>query len=442
MVAVFLVYQPAWRGGFLWDDGAHVTRPELRSWHGLYRMWFEVGATQQYYPVLYTAFWVEHRLWGDATLGYHLLNIALHAAAALMVALILRRLAIPGAYLAAAIFALHPVQVESVAWMSEQKNTLSAVFYLGAALFYLRFDRTRKTSSYGCAFGLFLLGLLSKTVTATLPAALLLIFWWQHGRLSWKKDVLPLAPFFLVGAVAGVFTAWVERKLLGAEGADFELTVLDRGLLAGRVIWFYLGKLVWPADLLFVYPRWHVSQAVWWQYLFPAAALLLTVLLWVTRRRWRGPLAGWLFFVGTLFPVLGFCNVYPFIYSYVADHFQYLASLGIITLVSAVAVLLLERWGLNHRPRGHLLCLVLLAGLGYLTFQQSRMYGDIETLYRATMDGNPGCWMAPNNLGTILADRGQIQDAIVQYRRALEIKPDFVGALNNLGNALAGSGKS
>ena len=441
VVAVFLVYQPAWQGGFLWDDQWHVTRPELRSWQGLSRMWFEPGATQQYYPLLYSAFWVEYRLWGEATLGYHWVSIALHAVAALLVALVLRRLAVPGAYLAAAIFALHPVHVESVAWITEQKNTLSAVLYLAAALSYLRFDRTRKTLSYGWALGLFLLSVLSKTVTVTLPAALLVIFWWQRGRLSWKKDVLPLAPFFLVGAAVGILVAWVEIRLVGAEGTPFELTLLERGLLAGRAIWFYLGKLVWPADLLFVYPRWHVSQAVWWQYLFPAAALLVLVLLWRLRRRWRGLLAGWLFFVGTLFPLLGFCNVYLFIYTYVADHFQYLASLGIITLLSAGAALLLERCGLWHRPGGYLLCLGLLAGLGSLTFQQSRMYSDIETLYRATLAGNPDCWMAHNNLGDALAGQGRTDEAIVEYRRSLELKPGFAGAHCNLGSALASRGQ-
>ena len=353
VLAVLFVYQPAWHGGFIWDDDAHVTRPELRSWHGLYRIWFDLGATQQYYPLLHSAFWLEHKLWGDATLGYHLVNILLHATAAVLVALILRRLAIPGAYLAAAIFALHPVQVESVAWITELKNTLSAVFYLGAMLVYLRFDQTRKTPLYWWALGLFVLGLLSKTVTATLPAALLVIFWWRQGRLSWRRDVVPLLPFFGLGAAAGVLTAWVERKLIGAEGAAFELTIIERCLIAGRAIWFYLGKLVWPAELIFIYPRWHVSQAIWWQYLFPAAALLLLAVLWGLRRRWRGPLAGLLFFVGTLLPVLGFCNVYPFIYSFVADHFQYLASLGMITLASAGVALLLERWRLWGRPAAY-----------------------------------------------------------------------------------------
>ena len=368
---MFLVYQPAWQGGFIWDDEGHVTRPELRSWQGLCRIWFNLGATQQYYPLLHSAFWTEHILWGDATLGYHLLNIALHALAALLVAWILRRLAVPGAYLAAAIFALHPVQVESVAWITELKNTLSGVFYLGAALLYLRFDETRQRRLYLGALGLFVLGLLSKTVTATLPAALLVVFWWRRGRLSWRRDVLPLTPFFVLGAAAGVFTAWVERKLIGAEGAAFELSLIQRFLLGGRAVWFYLGKLLWPAKLLFIYPRWQLSQAVWWQYLFPAGALLLLAVLWGLRGRWRGPLAGLLFFVGTLFPVLGFCNVYPFIYSYVADHFQYLASLGIITLVAAGAALLLERWRLWRRPAGNVLCLALLATLAGLSWRQS-----------------------------------------------------------------------
>ena len=209
-----------------------------------------------------------------------------------MVALVLRRLAIPGAYLAAAIFALHPVQVESVAWITELKNTLSAVFYLGAAIAYLRFDEERSEPMYRWALVLFVLGLLSKTVTATLPAALLVVFWWRRGRLSWQRDVRPLLPFFALGAAAGVFTAWVERTLIGAKGAAFDLTLVERGLIAGRAVWFYLGNLFWPANLVFIYPRWNVSQTVWWQYLYPAAALLLAVALWRLRGRWRGPLAG------------------------------------------------------------------------------------------------------------------------------------------------------
>ena len=441
VAAVLMVYQPAWQGGLVWDDDAHVTKPELRSWHGLYRIWFHLGATQQYYPLLHSAFWVEHRLWGDATLGYHLVNILLHAAAAVLVALVLRRLKVPGAYLAAAIFALHPVHVESVAWITEQKNTLSAVFYLGAMLVYLHFDQARKTSLYCCALGLFVLGLLSKTTAATLPAALLVIFWWQRGRLSWRRDVLPLVPFLVPGAMAGLFTAWVERKLIGAEGAAFALTIVERCLLAGRAIWFYLGKLLWPTELIFIYPRWQVSQTVWWQYLFPAAALLLLVGCWALRRWWRGPLAGLLFFVGTLFPVLGFCNVFPFVFSFVADHFQYLASLGVITLASAGATLLLGRWGFRNHPAGYVAGVLLLATLGTLTWRQSRMYSDIESLYLTTLDRNPNCWMIHHNLGVLLATRDRIDEAIAHYQKALEIKPDHVHSLNHLGVAFFGQGR-
>ena len=442
IVAVFLVYQPAWQGGFIWDDSAHVTCPELRSWYGLFRIWFDLGATQQYYPLLHSVFWVQSWLWGDATLGYHLVNILLHAMAAVMVALILRRLEIPGAYLAAAIFALHPVHVESVAWITELKNTLSAVFYLGSAMVYLRFDQQRRTPLYLWALGLFVLGLLSKTVTATLPAALLVIFWWQRGRLSWKKDVLPLLPFFLLGATAGIFTAWVERTMIVAQqGSAYAIPALERILIAGKAIWFYLGKLFWPVNLIFIYPRWETSQAAAWQYLFPAAAFAFVVALWALRRRWRGPLAGLLFFVGTLFPVLGFLNVFPFIYSFVADHFQYLASLGIITLVAAGIAMLLKRLQLWRRPAGYAICVLLLLTLATLTWRQSRMYTDIETLYTTTIDLNPKCWMAYTNRGNAYKDLGNYRQAIEDYNEAIRLKADLFQAYYDRGNTYGQHGQ-
>jgi protein O-mannosyl-transferase len=441
-LAVFIVYQPVWHGGFIWDDNAHVTRPDLRSWQGLYRIWFDMGATQQYYPMLHSAFWIEHKIWGDATLGYHLTNILQHVIAAVLLAIILRRLSIPGAYLAAAIFALHPVHVESVAWITEQKNTLSAVFYLGSALAYLHFDESRDKRLYAVALVLFVLGLLSKTVTATLPAALLVIFWWQRGKLSWRRDVWPLVPFFVLGAAAGCFTAWLERALGGAEGADFDLTIIERCLLAGRVVWFYLGKLFWPSELLFIYPRWKISQNLGSQYLFPALLLLLLGILWCFRLRWRGPLAGVLYFVGTLFPVLGFFNVYPFMYSYVADHFQYLASLGIIVMASSGIFWVLNRYRLWGTQKGDAACLILLSVLACLTWQHCRMYADVKTLYRTTIDRNPTCWMAYNNLALIYIGHGQIDEGIAYLEKALELRPQFAQAHTNLGIILAARGKT
>ncbi len=355
-----VAYWPALQGKPLWDDDAHLTKPELQSISGLGRIWTDPHATQQYYPLLHSAFWFEHAAFGDATLGYHLANVLLHATDAILLVLILTRLGIPGAPLAGLLFAVHPVCVESVAWISEQKNTLSLAFYLLSALAYLKFDalRGRRQASryYALALVLFVFALLAKTVTATLPAALLVVFWWQRGRLGWKRDVLPLVPWFALAAVCGAVTAVVERKLIGAEGAQFDLTLVERCLLAGRVVWFYLGKLVWPADLAFIYRRWNVGADAGAWTLALAAAALLTAALWLVRGRSRGPLAAWLFFVGSLFPALGFFNVYPFVFSFVADHFQYLACIGILTGASAGAATALARaprrfqaagWGLG-----------------------------------------------------------------------------------------------
>ena len=441
LIAVIFVYQPVWHGKPIWDDDAHLTPPGLRSSQGLARIWIEPGATQQYYPLVHSIFWVEYKLWGDSTLGYHLINILLHTFSALLLWKILRRLQVPGAYLAAAIFALHPVCVESVAWISEIKNTLSGAFYLSAALVYLRFDRTRNWRFYFVTLGLFLLGLMSKTVIATLPAALLVVFWWQRGKLSWKQDVLPLIPFFVAGIGAGLFTAWVEWKFVGARGSGYNFSVIERLLIAGRAIWFYLGKLVWPVDLVFIYPRWHVSQTVWWQYLFPITALLVSAGLWLLSRRNRAPLAAWLFFGGTLFPALGFFNVYPFCYSFVADHFQYLAGVGPITLAAAGIAIYFRSLMNKQQFLEPIVCGTLLLVLGVSSWRHSGMYTDIETLWRTTIARNPDCWLANNNLGSCLYKEERVEEAVEHYQKAIECKPDYPEAHYNLGEVCWRQGK-
>jgi len=422
----------------LWDDSGHVTAPDLQSLDGLRRIWFDRQAAQQYYPLLHSAFWVEHRLWGDSVAGYHLTNILLHVLAACLLVTIVRALRRPGAELAGLLFALHPVCVEAVAWISEQKSTLSAVFYLSSALVYLRFDRDRRRRLYFLALGLFVLALLSKTVTAMLPAALLIVLWWLKGRLEWKRDVFPLIPWILAGATAGLFTAWVERTDIGAQGADFNLGFGQRGLIAGRALWFYLSKLLWPANLTFIYPRWDVSTGSVWQYLFPAGVVAVLILSFILARRGqRGPLAALLYFSVTLFPVLGFLNVYPFVYSFVADHFQYLASLAVIV----PAAFFLS--GLTNRMQGAprvivAACLPLI--LTVLTWRQSHMYRDPETLYRETISRNPACWMAHNNLGNVLVKLpGRSEEAIQEYQAAVQIKPDYAEAHYDLANLLFAS---
>ena len=436
--ATLLAYLPALRGGLLWDDNMHVTRADLQSLHGLWRIWFELGATQQYYPLLHSAFWLEHHLWGDAVMGYHLTGVALHAASACLVVMIVRRLALPGAWLAGFLFALHPVCVEAVAWISEQKSTLSGFFYLAAAVTYLSFDRTRRRSDYYLALGLFLLALMSKTVTATLPAALLVVFWWQRGRLAWKRDVLPLAPWFAIAIPAGLFTAWVEStpRLIGAQGVEYALTLPQRLLLAGRVPWFYAWKVLWPFDLMFVYPRWQIDPDQWWQYLFPLGLVGVAFTLILLARRTRGPLAGFLIFTGTLFPVLGFFNVYPFRYSWVADHFQYLATLGIIVPAASGLTILAGR----IFPGEHAALaasLPLLAALGIGAWNQSGTYRDYESLFRATLARNPGSVLLHNNLGVILMSSGREREASAEFEAAVRQSPDNPDYHVNLGLALA-----
>jgi Flp pilus assembly protein TadD len=435
-------YLPVWRAGFVWDDDGHVTRPDLRSLHGLWRIWFEPGATQQYYPLLHSAFWVEHRLWGDSALGYHLANVGLHALAAFLLFQLLRKLTLPGALFAAGAFALHPICVESVAWISEQKNTLSAVLGLASALAYLRFDEQRRRGWYFLALALFALALATKTVLATLPAALLVIFWWRRGRIAWARDALPLVPFLGVGAGAGMMTAWVERTYIGASGAAFDLGIADRCLVAGRALWFYLGKIFWPADLMFIYPRWDIDPEAVWQYLFPAGAVAALASLFALRGRSRGPLAAGLLFAGTLFPALGFINVYPFVYSFVADHFQYLSAAVVISATAAFAAQAASRIPPAGRLAAGAAGVAIVGALGWLSAAQCSAYVDAETLWRTTIDRNPGCWMAYQNLGGVFMKADHPDLATPEFEKALEINPDDTEALNELGVATMQQGRT
>jgi tetratricopeptide (TPR) repeat protein len=444
VVLTFVAYQPAWNGAPIWDDAGHMTKPELRSLRGLGHIWLHPGATQQYYPVVHSVFWLEYRLWGDATRGYHWINILLHLFSAFLLVKILKRLQIRGAWLAAGIFVLHPVQVESVAWISELKNTLSTIFLLGSTLAYLKFDSCRNRKYYAVAAGFFILGLMSKSVIAPLPVALLVVFWWKRGRVAWSRDVVPLLPFFLIGIASGLFTSWVEQRfVIGKDSPhDFELSIIERILIAGRAIWFYLGKLLWPVNLIFIYPRWNINKAALWQYFFPFAALMLAGSLWAVRRWSRAPLAGFLYFVAMLFPALGFFNVYPFRYSFVADHFQYLACMGPIVLAAAGMDRAAEYLSARKRQLKLAFCGILLVVLGMLTWNQSRMYVDADTVYKRTLQGNPACWMAHYNFGNDLLQQRHVNEAIDQFRNTIEIKPGYVLAHVNLGNALMQAGRT
>ena len=435
MLLVALAYVPALGAGWVWDDDDYVTENRtLRSLHGLGSIWFEIGAVPQYYPLVHTSFWIEHRLWGLDPAGYHAVNVLLHAVAAILAWRVLRRLDVPGAWVAAAIFALHPVQVESVAWVTERKNVLSAVCYLGALLAYLRFERSRGARAYAGALTLFVAALLSKTVTASLPAAILVVAWWKRGRLT-RRDIEPTLPLFALGAAAGLLTVWMEKHHVGAAGAGWDLSLLDRTLIASRASLFYLGKLVWPDPLSFVYARWdvHATPWVWWGSLAIVAGALLA-LFRLRSRIGRGPLAASLLFGGTLFPALGFFDLYPMRFSFVADHFQYLACLAPIAALVAVVATPPSAW----RRGASAAVLVILSAL---TWNQCKVYKDEETLFRDAAEKIPRAFLAQNNLGGILLERGEVEEARRRFEAALAAAPDFPEALVNMGLVAEHEGK-
>jgi protein O-mannosyl-transferase len=455
VLATLLAYLPAIRGGFIWnDDDSVTTNSTLRTPDGLWHIWSDVHATPRYYPLVHSTFWLEYQLWELDPIGYHLVNVSLHISAAMLLWLILRRLSVPGAWFAAAVFAIHPVHVESVAWITERKTVLSGVFYLLSALSCIQFFELdtphpaglRPWKAYSAALFFFICALLSKTVACSLPVAILVLLWWKRARLN-TGDILLLVPMLIIGAAVGLTTAWLEQHQVAASGTNWGLSSLDRCLLAGRALCFYSAKLVWPGSLTFIYPRWHIDSRAWWQYLYPAAALAALAALWLLRRRiGKGPFAALAFFAVTLAPALGFIDVYPMRFSFVADHFQYLASIGPIVLLATALTRCFARPLLAGADpadtpplpapgskAGFVLIVAVLAVLGSLTWRQGFMYTDSETLWRTTLARNPSAWLAHSSLARLLLAREEPAEADFHCHEAVRLNPDDANAANALG---------
>jgi protein O-mannosyl-transferase len=464
-----LVYRPAWNGGFLWDDDAYIVNNELLAApNGWQRIWFSLDSPSQYFPLTYSTFRIEHALWGLNPTGYHWINLLLHVANALLVWAVLARLKVPGAWLAAAIFALHPVQVESVAWITERKNVLMGFFFLLTLLAWIAFvdERTRRRWVLYClALVAYVLALSAKATACTLPAALFLILWFEKRPINIRR-LIQIVPFLVMGIAMGLLAVWWERYHQGTSHAAFPfLNPIERILVASRAVWFYLSKLIWPSNLTFIYPRWNISPTHWWDYTWLLAGIGACVTIYFLRPYvGRSVEVAAAFFVATLSPVLGFIMLYTFRYTFVADHYQYLACIGPIALASAGIAILLGRFcETSFEPasdrdtlgapvenpllvRSRLfaspaICGALLLWLSVLTWRQVGMYNDIETLWRTTLARNPECWMAHTNLGLVLFQRGQIDDAIAHYRSALQMQPDWWDAEYNLGTALLAKGQ-
>ena len=439
---VVICYLPAmlW-GGFVWDDNICVKVEPVQEVSGLWQIWFApsaLGEEGHYWPLVYTTFWLEHKLWGFDPAGYHVVNVLLHLANVLLLWHLLRRLVVPGAWVVAAVFAVHPLHVESVAWIIERKDVLSGLFYLASALVWMRFVEKPSSRRYACSLALYAAGLLSKSIVVTLPAALLIWHWWKQGRVT-STDLLRLVPFFLVGLVITVgdlaFYQSVEPLALG-------YSFTERTLIAARALWFYAGKLLWPTNLAVIYPLWdiRVADPLAWGYFI--AAVALAIILWHFRQRiGRGPLAGALFFAVTLSPVLGFVDYGYMQYAFVADRFQYLAGIGVVAVaIGAVSSGVRRLSGLWQK--GMLgIAVVVMVVLGLLTWRQASIYRDGETFYRHIIALNPQARNAHLNLSKTLYDQARYEEALEAARVAVEQRPDHFDTHANLGGVITALGR-
>ena len=438
-------YWPALHGGFILDDDMLLTsNPSMKAPDGLYQIWFTTNESE-YFPISYSSLWLEWRLWGMNPTGYHITNLALHIATALLIWLVLRRLFIPGAFLAALLFAVHPVNVESVAWIAQRRNTLAILFFILSILCYLRAEEGREDSAQGSwkywywlSLAVFVLAMFSKGSVAILPVVLLGLTLWQRRRIN-AADLLRTAPFFLAAIALTLVNIWIQQR--GFDEAIRSASLAQRCAGRGAAVWFYLGKALMPINLVFIYPSWKIDarEVLWWLPL-AAAVVATAVLFWKRDAGWnRHLLAAWLFFGVALSPILGFVDVGFMQNSLVADHYQHIALIAIVALVSAWIA-----WFQREPTRTSWVTGVIVALVGtltWLTWRQNHLYASPLALYEATLENNPDSWLAHNNLGFELTRAGLREAAMHHFREALRLKPDYVQALDNLGVEMANSSR-
>ena len=441
VAATFIAYLPMWRAGFIWDDDTMLTGNHfVQAADGLRWIWFSTKLFD-YFPATFTTLWLEWRLWGAHPLGYHLVNVCLHALSAVLWWRVLTRLKTPGAWLAAAVFALHPVNVESVAWITQRKNTLAMVFFVLTLLWHLRFEDTGRRRWYGTALGAFALALLSKTAVAPLPLVLLGLAWWRRGRVE-RRDVWRSVPFFAIAAGLALVTVWFQYHKAIGPGIVRTDSFWSRLAGAGWAVWFYLYKAVLPLNLVFVYPRWWIDAANVLSYVPGLLVVAGLLLCWRYRRRGgRAGLLGMGYYVVMLLPILGFLNIAFMRYSLVADHYQYFSIISPIALATAGITTVLGSYGKTRTLLKAAFGGMLLMALGILAWRQCAMYAGIETLWLTTIARNPRCVIAHNDLGVALLQQKRTDEAIAHFEEVLEIQPQDATARLNLGSALLQKGR-
>lgn len=447
-VLVAVIYLPATQAGFVWDDSIMRELRAVSAWGGIWDIWFNpVGAYLEggtrkeghYWPLLYTTFWLEHKLWGFSPAGYHIVNILIHFANTVLLWRLLWRLAVPGAWFVAAVFAAHPLHAESVAWIMARKDMLATLFCLASLLVWLRFVESPSRGRYGVALLLFAAAMLSKSVVVVFPAAFLILQWWKEGRIT-RAYLLRAAPFFLVGFAIAVGDMLFYQKV---QPLSLGYSMAERVLIAAHALWFYVGKLLLPVELAVIYPHWDVSvtNLVGWIYVVAAVAVVAT--LWFLRDRiGRGPLACVLFFAVMLSPTLGFIDYGYMRYSFVADRYQYLGGIGVILLFVAAAAYGAQRLPGSSRKAAKGATLALLVLLGAATWNQAAVYKDEVTLFRHVVSLNPRAYTAHLNLAyALLHSEGGSEEALAAAREAVKKRPLYYSSHNVLGAALSGLGR-
>lgn len=445
ILATLVAYLPAMRAAFVWDDPLYIAdNANLRRLDGLYRIWFVPFSSPSPYPLVFTTYWFEYRLWGESPLGYHVVNALLHAANGALLGAVLSRLRVPGAWLAAALFALHPLRVESVAQAAERKDVLSGFFYFLSLLAWLRWREGGRPRDWWRSFGAFVLAMCSKTVVCTLPVAMLLIEAWRPRavRPSRRAAILEFAPFFAVGLALGLWTVLWERLRTGAAGEHFDLSLAERSLIAGRALWFYATKTFAPFGLMPLYPKWEIDATSLPQILVAVSALGPLAIAAVARRRiGNGPLVALLLYGLTLGPALGFFDYSTMYYSYVMDHYQYLAGAALVALAAAGWSSAWE--GREGAPRafGRGVALAALAGLGVLSWHEGTRYRTLVDYWSAAAAANPASSHARYDLGVALRDAGRREEAMAAFDEAIRLQPNHVDARLNRSGLLEAEGR-
>lgn len=436
LLASLWIYSPVFNGDWLWDDDYLITaNPMVQSPDGVASFWV-APTTADYLPLTMSLLWLMWKWFGMDSTGYHIAAVLLHALGSCLVWALLRMVGLRGAWLAGLIYAVHPICVESVAWVSELKNTFSLPFFLAAGCFFVRFEDTGRRVFYWAALGFFLAAMLAKSSVVMFPVVMLLYIWWRRDRIAWR-DLWNAAPFFLVSLLLGLVTLHFQHsRAIGNEpipigGFD------SRFAIAGMAIFFYLSKILWPALLLPIYPQWDANPPEFSQFLaWPVLAGVLGV-FWIRRKTWgRHALMGVGFYLITLLPVLGFVAMSYMRVSWVADHFLYIPMIGIVALVVGVGVRASDLAGEKWKPVFGIFAAAVVGVLTYWSHRYAGIWENEDKLWSYTLEHNWECWQAHNRIGAREFNRGNIDVALDHFREATRLRPDLAETQNNLGSAV------